>query len=78
MIKLEFERTYDINNKLVDETVYIRATVLDDKGKKTWCGLGLTINEFKELRLSIKDFTLNNITPTLKSQDEFGKIIIYK
>lgn len=78
MIKLEFERTYDINNKLVDETVYIRATVLDDKGKNIWCGLGLTINEFKELRLLIKDFTLNNITPTLKSQDEFGKIIIYK
>lgn len=78
MTKLEFERTYDINNKLVDETVYIRATVLDDKGKKTWCGLGLTISEFKELRLLIKDFTLNNITPTLKSQDEFGKIIIYK
>lgn len=78
MIKLEFERTYDINNKLVDETVYIRATVLDDKGKKTWCGLGLTISEFKELKSKIKGFTADNVTPTLKSQDEFGKIIIYK
>jgi len=77
MIKLEFERTYNIDNKLVDETVYIRVPFQFGENK-VWTGLGLTVDEFKELKESIKDFTLKNLSPSIKEQDDFGKIIIYK
>ncbi len=43
MTKLEFERTYDINNKLVDETVYTGLTYY--KFRHNYKCRGLYINE---------------------------------
>lgn len=77
MVKLEFERTYDIDDNLINETVYIRVPIQGNKDK-AWCGLGITVEELKELKENLKNFTLKNLSQSIKQQDEFGKIIIYK